>query len=566
MERKKTRFVGILIEKDGKILLDPDDQRVYTQILIPRKELHGAKKGDKIVADVAHWEGLVGKVVKVLGKPGEHETEISAILYGKNFSSAFSTSVEKAASEARNFLKDQDIPLRRDFRKVTTFTIDPDTAKDFDDALSIKKLDNGNFEIGIHIADVTHFVRSGDALDQEAARRATSIYMVDRTVPMLPEELSNDLCSLNPGEDKLAFSAVFEMDRDARIKKEWFGKTIISSDKRFTYAEAQNILNKKSGVFLKELTALETLAKKLRSERIEGGSILFEDTEVKVILDSNNKPIDIIQKERVETQKIIEDFMLLANKQVAEFIGKYEKEKGIRHFIYRIHDKPNEEKISFVLALLKSLGYKTSARDRIDAKEINKILKETENKPEEGLVQTAMIRAMSKAIYTSKNIGHFGLGFSYYTHFTSPIRRYPDIMVHRLLQMYLNSKSPSKNNIETNDKLAAYSSQMERVAETAERESIKFKQAEYMNERIGNTYKGVISGVTNWGIYVEEIKTRSEGLVSVRNLGDEYFTFNKDKFSLTGKDSGKSYRLGDVVDIVVSSVDVRHRQINYLLA
>src|SRR3989344_969226 len=524
VSRFKSRFTGILKTNDGILFVEPDDYRVHKNILIPSAHVGEAQGGQKVVVDITDWQRdnkePVGRVALVLGAPGNHETEITAIIYNKNFTIHFPKDVEEEAGKARKFLDEPSVKTRRDFRDVSTFTIDPETAKDFDDAISVQELGKGMYEIGIHIADVTHFVRPGTKLDKEGAKRATSIYMVDRTVPMLPEGLSNDLCSLNPNEDKLVFSAVFVMNEKAEIKKEWFGKSIIKSDKRFTYEDAQKVLDSGNGPQAKELKVLERLAQILRAERIKNGSILFEDKEVKVILDKANRPIDIIRKKRIETQKLIEDFMLLANRRVAEFIGKYEKKNKIRHFVYRVHDKPNEEKISYVITLLRSLGYKIKEYENITAQEINQILKSVERKPEEGLIQTALVRTMAKAMYTSKNIGHFGLGFSFYTHFTSPIRRYPDMMVHRLLETYLGGGVLSDKDIEESDRLAAYASQMEKVAEEAERESIKFKQAEYMKDRIGQVFGGIVSGVTSWGIYVEEEKTGSEGLVPIGNLGN----------------------------------------------
>jgi len=569
VSRFKSRFTGILKTNDGILFVEPDDYRVHKNILIPSAHVGEAQGGQKVVVDITDWQRdnkePVGRVALVLGAPGNHETEITAIIYNKNFTIHFPKDVEEEAGKARKFLDEPSVKTRRDFRDVSTFTIDPETAKDFDDAISVQELGKGMYEIGIHIADVTHFVRPGTKLDKEGAKRATSIYMVDRTVPMLPEGLSNDLCSLNPNEDKLVFSAVFVMNEKAEIKKEWFGKSIIKSDKRFTYEDAQKVLDSGNGPHAKELKVLERLAQILRAERIKNGSILFEDKEVKVILDKANRPIDIIRKKRIETQKLIEDFMLLANRRVAEFIGKYEKKNKIRHFVYRVHDKPNEEKISYVITLLRSLGYKIKEYENITAQEINQILKSVERKPEEGLIQTALVRTMAKAMYTSKNIGHFGLGFSFYTHFTSPIRRYPDMMVHRLLETYLGGGVLSDKDIEESDRLAAYASQMEKVAEEAERESIKFKQAEYMKDRIGQVFGGIVSGVTSWGIYVEEEKTGSEGLVPIGNLGNDYFIFNKEKFSLVGKQTKKKFQLGDRVRIRVKDAHVLKKQITYSL-
>ena len=567
LSRRKNRFVGILQEDSKGYLIDPDDTKIHRTIRVSKTGICEAEIGDKIFVDVTDWgandSDIKSRSLRDLGKSGEHETEIAAILYDKNFAVEFPKEVEKEAEEAKKFLE-EDTGNRRDFRGTPTFTIDPDTAKDFDDALSVKDLGNNTYEIGIHIADVTHFVRPGTKLEKEAAKRATSIYMVDRTIPMLPETLSNDLCSLNPNEEKHTFSAVFVMDGGGQIKEEWLGRTLIKSDKRFTYEEAQGILDGKNGPLKNELEIIERLAKIIRKERFRNGSILFENPEVKVILGSNNMPIDIVKKDRIETQRIIEDFMLLANKQVAKKIGDPKNGKP-RHFIYRVHDKPDEEKLGFVLSLMKSLGHKTISVEEINADSINQILKSVIDKPEEGLIQTATIRAMKKAIYTTQNIGHFGLGFDFYTHFTSPIRRYSDMMVHRLLATYLAERSVDEEEKERNVKRAEYSSQMERVAEQAERESIKFKQVQFMGERVGMEFEGIISGVTSWGIYVEEKKSGSEGLVGIHNLGDDYFVYNRNTYSIAGKQSRKKFSLGDKVKIKVKSIDLRRKQIDYTL-
>ena len=571
LSRKKTSFVGTLRKVGGSFVLLPDDQKMYRTIIISKKNLHGTKPGSKVVAKISSWtknnDPLIASIQKTLGKPGEHETEMLSILYDKEFSPEFPKEVEDEAERVKKYLSDPSIETRKDFRTTTTFTIDPDTAKDFDDALSLKILSENRYEVGIHIADVTYFVRPGTKLDDEASKRATSIYLVDRTIPMLPETLSNDLCSLNPNEDKLAFSVVFEMDKDGAIYKEWFGRTRIKSNKRFTYEEAQNVLNSKQGDFYNELSILNTIAKNLRKEKFKRGAIAFESKELKFVLDENMKPVSIIKKERLDTHMLVEDFMLLANKKVTEYVDLLEKSSKIKHhFVYRVHDHPDEEKIERVLDILKKLGYEINRKDKkITSYDINAILKQVDGTPEENLIQTAMIQSMAKAEYSTKNIGHFGLAFPLYTHFTSPIRRYPDIMVHRLLDKHLNRKTISQEEAERYQELSLRSSQRERIAEEAERESKKYKQAEYMASHIGETFTGVISGVTRFGLFVQEKETLAEGLVGLRSLTDDYYSYNENTLSIIGEKTKKKYQLGDTLKIQVKKVDVRKRQIDYVI-
>ena len=571
LSRRKAVFAGILKKTPGGVVLEPDDTKLHSLVKISGRDLGLAKIGEKAVVQVLSWgdpkrREPSGKVTTVLGTPGEHNVEMEAILYDRNFPVRFPERVEKEAREAKRLLHDPNIKKRKDFRAVPTFTIDPETAKDFDDAISVRALPSGLFEIGIHIADVTHFVRPGTALDKEAAKRATSVYMVDRTVPMLPEILSNELSSLSPDEEKFTFSAVFTLDENAKVQSEWFGKTIIKSAQRFTYEGAQAVLDAGHGMLYTELAALERFGKKLRAERVRNGSVLFEDRQVVVTLDEKMRPVAIRQKERIETQKLIEDFMLLANRSVAEYIGGAEEKRHLEHFVYRVHDAPNEEKIGRLASILSSLGYKNALYDKATATEINRVLKNVRGKPEERFIQTAMVRSMPKAEYTLKNIGHFGLGFSHYTHFTSPIRRYPDIMVHRLLEKYLAGEKVTQEEIDQNDALAFYASKMERVAEEAERESIKYKQAEYMNERIGKVYDAAISGVTRWGIYAEERETRAEGLIPIGALGDDYFVYDENTYSVVGQRTKKRFRLGDTIRVRVKEVNLRRKQIAYSLA
>ncbi|MAZ40720.1 ribonuclease R [bacterium] len=569
--RKRSSFVGTLRKVGRSFVVLPDNERIYQKIMVSKKELAGAKSGSKVVAKVKTWgkpdEPIMASIDKILGKPGQHETEMLSILYDKEFTPDFPSDVEKEAKAVRSYLQNEDIKKRKDFRGTTTFTIDPVDAKDFDDALSVKKLDNNLFEVGIHIADVTYFVRPGTRLDQEGAKRATSIYLVDRTIPMLPETLSNDLCSLNPNEEKLAFSAVFQMDKDGNIHKEWFGRTRIKSDKRFTYENAQKTLDTKKGEFYEELTILNNLAKKLRKEKFKKGAIAFESKELRFELDEKMRPVKIIKKDRLDTHMLVEDFMLLANKKVTEYVDRLEKRSKVKHhFIYRVHDQPDEEKIERVLDLLKKLGHEIHRKGKkITSYDINTILAKVAGTPEENLIQTAMVRSMAKAEYTTKNIGHFGLAFPFYTHFTSPIRRYPDVMVHRLLEKYLHNENVSKQEVERYQELSLHSSQRERVAEEAERESKKYKQAEYMSFHVGEEFTGTISGVTRFGMFVQENETLAEGLVAMRSLGDDYYSYDESNLSLVGEKTKRKFQLGDTVKIKVKKVDVRKRQIDYVL-
>jgi len=568
--RKKNNHV-CTIEKDGDLFFCvPQDEKMYVDILIPKENLGDAKEGEKVVVELTSWNSKernpIGSVTKVLGKPFSHETEMEAILYDKNLVIDFPALVMEEAKNIRTLLNDESIKDRRDFREIPTFTIDPEDAKDFDDALSISFEEDGTFSVGVHIADVSFFVRPGSFLDKEAIKRATSIYLVDRTIPMLPPDISNDLCSLNPNEDKLAYSAVFTLDISGTIKKEWFGRTIIHSKKRFSYEDAQEVLDGKKQIFYEELKTLNHIAHALRKKKFEGGAIDFRDTEVKFVLDEKMHPISIVRKERLDTHMLIEDFMLLANKKVTEYVEKLAKESGLaKEFVYRVHDSPDEEKIQGLLYLLKSLGYDIKLSSPIKSADINKILKMVRGKPEESLIHRAAIKSMQKAIYTTKNIGHFGLAFPFYTHFTSPIRRYPDVIVHRLLDKHLKNEKISQEEWGSFASLAEHSSKMEKLAEEAERESIKYKQVEYMKDRIGETFDGIISSVTRWGVYIEELKTKTEGLVGIRTLDDDYYEFDEKHYALRGKRTGRKLQLGDKVKIKVVKVNLSKRQIDYIL-
>ncbi len=571
--RGKAGFAGILEEQDGTYFLVPGDPKMYTDILIPKEKLGGAKVGEKVFGKIINWTDAKkmpqGEITRVLGKSLDHEAEMQAIALEKGFESDFPPAVEHEADELK---KTHDMEAeaknRRDFRGITTFTIDPVDAKDFDDALSFEDLGNGLYSIGVHIADVSHYVRPGSALDKEAFERGTSVYLVDRTIPMLPEVLSNDLCSLKPNEDRLTFSAVFEMNKEGQIKKEWFGRTIIHSDKRFSYEEAQEILDKKEGLYYKELDTLNRIAKELMKQRFKDGSISLDTEEVKFRLDENNVPTEVYTKTRGDTHRMIEDFMLLANRRVAEFIGKPQKgdAKALEKiFMYRVHDLPNKEKVTDLVFFLKKLGYQLKTKDGVlPASEINRLIDLLEGKEERETIHTAIIRSMAKAIYTTKNIGHFGLAFKYYTHFTSPIRRYPDLVVHRLLDIYLKGGTVKKDQLAYYEKVAMFASQREKEAAEAERASIKYKQVEYMSYRIGEVFDGIISGVTEWGIYVEEKQTRCEGMVRMKDIGDDFFIFNEKEMAIVGRKSKKKFRLGDTVRIKVVAANLHKKNIDYV--
>ncbi len=570
IERDRTEFVGTLEEEDGKLFLVPDDKRMYRDIFIPAENAKGAKAGEKVQVKLVEWtepsKSPKGEVERVIGKAGEHNVEMLAIVYESGFDVDFPPQVEKEAQDwKKRYAEEDKTKDRRDFRDTTTFTIDPADAKDFDDAISIKKLDGGDYEIGIHIADVSHFVVEKTALDDEAKKRGTSIYLVDRTIPMLPEVLSNDLCSLNPNEDKYAFSAVFIMDKQGKVKERWFGKSLINSDKRFTYEEAQEILDNKSGLFYEELQTLNDIAYKLREEKFRNGAIEFETEEVKFVLDNLGKPIRVYRKERKDTHKLIEDFMLLANREVATFMHANTKDNVRAAFVYRVHDAPDREKIVNLASFVKALGFELKNKDgETTGEDISKMLRSVDGSPAEMLIKTAAIRAMSKAIYSTTNIGHFGLAFKFYTHFTSPIRRYPDLMVHRLLYRFLTKGAVGQDEIAKYQRLCDESSERELEAAQAERASIKYKQVEYMNERIGQEFDATVSGVSEWGVYVEEVETKAEGMVKLREMTDDFYELNEKLYAVVGQRTGKKYSLGDKVRVKLIASDPERKTLDFV--
>ncbi len=567
LQRARTEFVGVLRKMKYHGYVTPDSRHMHIDITIPADQLGGAQDGQKVLVSITDWPANakqpVGKIVDVLGNPGENNAEMHAILAEYGLPYKFDPAVEKAAEKVGDDVA-KELPLRRDFREITTLTIDPKDAKDFDDALSLLRLPNGHYEVGVHIADVTHYVTPDSTIDKEAVSRATSVYLVDRTVPMLPERLSNGLCSLRPREDKLCFSAVFEMDEQANIVSRWFGKTVIMSDHRFNYEEVQDIIDSGRGNYSDEILTLHTLAQQLRRERFQNGSVGFERAEARFDIDKNGKPIGVYFREDTPSHQLIEEFMLLANRSVAEHIGKPAGKSKPKTFVYRIHEDPNEQKLQNLSHVAQQLGYKVNfGKGKKISRELNNLLDEVRGGKAQNLLETLALRCMAKARYSTKNVGHYGLAFEYYTHFTSPIRRYPDMMVHRLLERYLNDgKSASAEDYE---QLCKHSSEMEGLAAEAERASIKYKMAEYMQDKIGGEYEGVISGVTDRGIYVEISENKIEGMVLLRTLKDDYFYFDEDNYRVVGRRTGKTYTLGDAVRIKVDRVNMEKKQLDYLM-
>jgi ribonuclease R len=568
VRRNRTRFVGKIEVSQSYAFVVPDSRKIHQDFFVYPENIKGAKTGDKVIIEVTSWaeedKKPEAKVVEILGKAGENEAEIHSIMAEFDLPFRFPENIIKESQAIDEGITDKEVKKRWDFRNVTTFTIDPHDAKDFDDALSFKRLDNGLYEIGVHIADVSHYVVPNTALDAEAFDRATSVYLVDRTIPMLPERLSNELCSLRPNEDKLTFAAVFEMDDKGKIKKEWFGRTIIHSDRRFSYEEAQTILEEGKGDYAEELTILNTLAKKLRKERFNKGAVNFETTEVKFKLDEKGKPLAVIPKVRKDAHKLIEEFMLLANKQVATFVYNYKKLKEKNTFVYRIHDFPDPEKVKDFSVFAKQFGHKMNIDENSISKSLNQLMEEIEGKPEQNILEQLAIRTMAKAKYSTETKGHFGLAFEHYTHFTSPIRRYPDMMVHRLLQHYLDEGS-ALSNTEYEDK-CIHTSEREKRAADAERASIKYKQVEFMTYAENKIYTGLISGVTEWGIFVEIVETKCEGMVRLADLTDDFYEFDEKKYRVVGRKKKKMYTLGDRVKVKVKKTDIDKRIIDLVFA
>ncbi len=572
-ERAKTRFVGILEKENGFYFVRPDDTRVYVDFILEHGEGEKVPIGQKVAVDLVRWsspkKNPLVRIVEILGPIGEHETEMRSIVAGQGFDWHFPSDVteesERIHANATSFFASETLK-RRDFRSVPTFTIDPADAKDFDDAISIRELPNGHIELGVHIADVSAYLQRDSAMDCEAQKRGTSIYLVDRTIPMLPEVLSNDLCSLVPEQDRLAMSAVFEMSMEGDVFSMWYGETVIHSNRRFSYQQAQDILTAGRGELYSELLTADTIARNLREARFRNGSIGFETDEIKFELDEHGKPVRAFRKERLDTMLMIEDLMLLANREVATWMSEEIKKRKSGVFVWRVHDTPKTQRIEELALFLTALGYDLPHKNgMVTARDLNALFAQIEGAPEQDMIETATIRSMAKAVYSTKNIGHFGLAFPFYTHFTSPIRRYPDVMVHRVVKLHLLGQSTAQQDYPWYERLCAQSTEREIAAMEAERDSIKLKQVEYMAGRIGEIFDGVISGINDWGMFIEEHESMAEGLVRTRDLRDDFYELTDHGFRLIGTRTGKSYSLGDKVRVRLTKVDIEQKTIDWKL-
>ena len=570
VERSKKQYVGVVDKNKNFAFVVPDGNKMSVDIFIPSENINGAKNGDKVVVVISDWNSKsrnpIGSIVRVLGQPGDNNVEMQSILLEFNLPIEFPKEVEEAAEKIPMEIPESEIAKRRDFRNIFTITIDPPDAKDFDDALSLRKLDNGNWEVGVHIADVSHYIQANSILEKEAAARATSVYLVDRVIPMLPEKLSNGLCSLRPDEDKLTFSSVFELDDQAHIVSEWYGKTVIRSNRRYAYEEVQEMIDGKEGDYKTDVMTLYRLSSLLRQERMRNGSINFDSREIKFHLDEKGAPIGVYVKEQKEANWLIEDFMLLANKKVAERVGKpSSSNKHPKTFVYRIHDMPNPDKLAEFAGFVSRLGYKVDIQSRKHLTDsFNKLFLQIEGKGEQNMIETVALRTMAKAVYSAHNIGHYGLAFDYYTHFTSPIRRYPDLMVHRLLERYLSGGTSVPE--ASTESQCEHASNMERRAQEAERASIKYKQAEFLENKVGQTFDGKVSGISKWGVFVEINDNYCEGMMRISDMGDDYYYIDEENYRIIGYHNKKIIRIGDPIKITIKRVDLRKREIDFVQA